>query len=214
MDDKYSNVNFDFIQELEGMETKGYVPELKAQHQSGVTIASGFDLGQRNVNDLKGLPEDLVTKLKPYLGLKLDDARKKLENMPLQISDPEAATLNKFAKKQTLDTLSKKWQGATGSNFSNLPPEQATVVASVAFQYGDLAKKTPNFWGQVTKGEWDKAKQNLQNFGDSYNTRRNKEATYLNMAMQTNDMKMHNEGSVLKKDVIQSVIDMYNKVFK
>jgi hypothetical protein len=49
----------------------------------------------------------------------------------------------------------------------------------VAFQYGDLAKKTPNFWKQVTSGDWGAAKRNLLDFQDKYPTRRKKEAALL-----------------------------------
>ncbi len=63
--------------------------------------------------------------------------------------------------------------------FKDLTNEQMTVILSVAFQYGDLSKKTPNFWRQVVAGDWAGAKQNLRNFGDDYSTRRNKEADLL-----------------------------------
>ena len=39
-------IDFDFIKDREGFETKGYVPDPEGS-QSGVTIASGFDLGQK-----------------------------------------------------------------------------------------------------------------------------------------------------------------------
>ena len=101
MADKYSNVDFDFIKAEEGFEKKGYVPNLKFEHHSGVTIASGFDLGQRDEKDLKGLPESLIEKFKPYLGLKLDKASAKLKEMPLEVSLQEANIVNKFAKQKT-----------------------------------------------------------------------------------------------------------------
>ena len=56
-----SNIDFDFILKQEGFETEGYVPDAK-NSKSGVTIASGFDLGARVLSDLKGLPEDIVKK--------------------------------------------------------------------------------------------------------------------------------------------------------
>ena len=55
---------------------------------------------------------------------------------------------------------------------------KATVIASVAFQYGKLEKETPNFWRQVTNDDWGAAVKNLRNFGDRTPTRRNKEANY------------------------------------
>jgi len=62
-----SNIDFDFILKQEGFETQGYVPDAENSN-SGVTIASGFDLGARTIEDLKGLPETIVEKLKPFLG--------------------------------------------------------------------------------------------------------------------------------------------------
>ena len=39
-------IDFTFIEKLEGYRLEGYVPDAE-NSQSGVTIASGFDLGQR-----------------------------------------------------------------------------------------------------------------------------------------------------------------------
>ena len=54
-----SNIDWDFILEQEGFETTGHVPDVKKSN-SGVTIASGFDLGARKLSDLKGLPKDII----------------------------------------------------------------------------------------------------------------------------------------------------------
>ena len=69
----------------------------------------------------------------------------------------------KFAKQKTLDKLSDQWKSATGTDFSKLDKRKATVVASVAFQYGDLPTKTQNFWKQVTSDDWNAAYANLKN---------------------------------------------------
>ena len=208
MADEYSNVDFEFIKAREGFEKKGYVPDLKFKHQSGVTIASGFDLGQRNEKDLKGLPDSLIEKFKPYLGLKLDKASEKLKEMPLEVSLEEADIINKFAKQKTLDKLSDQWKSATGTDFSKLDKRKATVVASVAFQYGDLPTKTENFWKQVTSDDWNAAYENLKNFGDKYNKRRNIEADYLNsFLLETyNDAQYmkNNQFEQIHKDIMES----------
>ena len=74
-----SEIDFGFIKELEGFRLTGYVPKEKGKElgTSGVTIASGFDLGAHNINDLAGLPEDLIQKFSPYLGLKGKEASNK-----------------------------------------------------------------------------------------------------------------------------------------
>ena len=66
------NIDFDFIKENEGFELQGYVPVDKNNEplgHSGVTIASGFDLGQRGPRDIKGFYKELKNKLFPYLVL-------------------------------------------------------------------------------------------------------------------------------------------------
>ena len=175
-----SNIDFDFILEQEGFETQGYVPEA-TRSKSGVTIASGFDLGARNENDLKGLPQDIIDTLKPYLGVKGTEA----ENIAgaLNITKEQGKIINEFAKKEAVKNLKTRWEESTGTSFDKLPREKATVVASVAFQYGDLESETPNFWRQTTSNEWKEAYNNLLNFGDIYKSRRKREAEYLKAAL-------------------------------
>ena len=175
-----NNIDFDFILEQEGFETQGYVPEA-TKSNSGVTIASGFDLGARNENDLKGLPQDIIDTLKPYLGVKGTEAESIAGN--LRITEDQAKIINEFAKKEAVINLKTRWEETTKTSFNKLPKEKATVLASVAFQYGDLESQTPNFWRQTTNNQWMEAYNNLLNFGDIYKSRRKREAEYLKAAL-------------------------------
>lgn len=86
------NIDWEFIASLEGKGvTTGYVPDPTGS-KSGVTIATGFDLGQRNESDLTtlGISAALITKLKPYLGLKGTVANDFLTKTPLTITDDES----------------------------------------------------------------------------------------------------------------------------
>uniref|UniRef100_UPI0039B4D0CC pesticin C-terminus-like muramidase n=2 Tax=Pseudomonadota TaxID=1224 RepID=UPI0039B4D0CC len=48
-------VDYEFLSKLEGgCRTGGYIPDLE-KSKSGVTIATGFDLGARNEDDLRRL---------------------------------------------------------------------------------------------------------------------------------------------------------------
>lgn len=176
-----NKVDFNFIKDQEGFKTKGYVPkdsEGNILGKSGVTIASGFDLGQKSLSDLEGLSDSLIEKLTPYLGKKGEAADKIAAN--LELSEDEANAINEFAKQTELQKISNKWKEATGTDFSDLDPNKQTVIASVAFQYGsNLDEATPNFWQQVTSGDWEAAKKNLLNFGDSYSSRRKREASLI-----------------------------------
>ena len=164
-----SNIDWKFISDREGSRIlSGYVPDADGS-KSGVTIATGFDLGARKASDLAGLPKALIKKLTPYLGIKGAAAQDVAAN--LSITDSEARSIDEFSKKEATDRLKAKWQSSTGQSFDDLPKNEATVIASVAFQYGDLESQTPNFWRQVTTGDWDSALANLRAFGDKYPSR-------------------------------------------
>lgn len=175
-------VDHKFISEREGgSRTTGYVPASGVSN-SGVTVATGFDLGARNMSDLNGLGLDsaLVAKLKPYLGKVKKDAEDALKTAPLTISNDEAETIDKAVRQKAVLSLKGKYLAAAGNgektDFFDLPAEAQTAIASVSFQYGDLATKTPKFWAAVTAQDWKTTASILRNFGDAYKTRRNLEA--------------------------------------
>jgi hypothetical protein len=173
-------IDYSFIEKLEGNTCIGYVPDPE-NSQSCVTIACGFDIGQRSENELlEEFSAALVAKLVPYVGLKKYDAQEKLSEIPLQVSEQESAEIHRYCKSDATKKLERLWNNSTATiSFELLSVECQTVVASVAFQYGDLSLRTPNFWQQVTTENWQAALANLQNFGDKYPTRRNKEADLL-----------------------------------
>lgn len=176
-------IDYSFLSDLEGgRATKGYVPAAGVS-KSGVTIATGFDLGQRSESDLKklGLSVALIEKLKPYLEVKKEDAKKLLEKTALTITAAEAEFIDKAVKSAHLATVTLKYDTASsGKKFMDLPAEAQTVIASVSFQYGkNLDAATPKFWASVVKQDWEEAAKLLRSFGDVYPTRRKKEATLL-----------------------------------
>ena len=179
-----SNIDFDFILKQEGFETTGYVPDAENSN-SGVTIASGFDLGARVLKDLKGLPQDIIDVLTPFLSLRGAEAQEVASN--LNVSEDQAKIINEFAKSEAITNLRTEWENTTGTSFDDLSKEKATVLASVAFQYGNLEKATPNFWKQTTSGDWEGAYNNLLNFGDRYDSRRKNEANYLFPTLKKTD---------------------------
>ena len=107
------------------------------------------------------------------------EAQQILTNIPLQISDSENKTMMPLVKKTYYNRVRDMYNRAGKFKFENLTPAQRTIVTSVAFQYGDLETKTPNFYRQITQGNWTDAIKNLMDFGDKYKTRRKKEAEYL-----------------------------------
>lgn len=174
-----SNINFGFISELEGGATcTGYVPDA-ANSKSGVTIATGFDIGQCDEAALSWLlPDFIAEKLSIYCGLKSIDAVEALTNKPLKINDNEAAIIDLCVKSQSTSYLIKAYNKSSSVKFEKLDEQAQTVIASVAFQYGNLAKRCPAFWHFATTQNWAAMLDELRNFGDRYTTRRVKEANY------------------------------------
>ena len=177
-------IDWDFIGSLEGQSVlEGYVPDAVGS-DSGVTIATGCDLGQITPAKLAGfgLPPALAAKLKPYLGLRRQAAEGYCDRHPLTITRDEADALDQAVRKPIVEQFRSSYDQAAGPapGFDGLPDPAQTVIASVAFQYGaDLARRTPRFWATVTAQDWRQAIAELRNFGDHYPTRRCKEADYL-----------------------------------
>lgn len=186
-----TDIDWDFIAEFEGKAvTVGYVPNPTGS-QSGVTIATGFDIGQRNAADMNGMDiaQDLKAKLMPYVLMKGPAALDFLNANPLVITDAEVQSIDDAVHESFTAQLVASYNGAVSGKpglqpFDGIIPEAQTVIASVAYQYGtNLARATPRFWGDVTSQNWPQTVTELRNFGDAYPTRRNKEADLLEGAI-------------------------------
>jgi GH24 family phage-related lysozyme (muramidase) len=192
---KNFNIDWSFIRSLEGFKLNGYVPKETAEKNnkvvSGVTIASGFDLGQHSTAEIlfMNFPKPLKDKLIPYAGLKGKEAKKVLSEIPLRLTQEEAELVDIKVKEAKARKIAEAYNKSSELDFYSLPSEAQTVIMSVAFQYGDLKSRTPNFWRIITKGDWDKAVHHLKNFGDVYKTRRRKEAAYLSANLRTTPNK-------------------------
>ena len=181
-----SQIDWNFIDRLEGNLNYGHQPS----ENSGVTIGSGFDLKEKTVSSLEsmGFDGDLIDKLEPYLGLTGDKAAKKIKEENLVLGADEISRINRLSKKHYTADIKDQYERATGKEFNKLDPAQQTVIMSVGYQYGsftntDTIKGRPEkFWKKVREDDWEGVVNELQNFGDKYPTRRNKEANYLNIS--------------------------------
>lgn len=176
------NIDYKFLSDLEGgSKTTGYVPAAGVS-KSGVTIGTGFDLGQRNESDLTLLKLDaaLIAKLTPYLGLKAKAAQDYLKKQPLMITAIQAQSIDKAVKSAHISQLKMKYDAASKKKFVDIPKQAQTVIVSVSFQYGvGLNMRAPKFWKAVTAQDWKEAVKILKAFGDAYPTRRKKEAALM-----------------------------------
>jgi GH24 family phage-related lysozyme (muramidase) len=183
-----TNINWEFISSLEGKGVKqGYVPS----ENSGVTIATGFDLKEKTpdflINDL-GISEETTGFLSNFMGMSGAEAEEVAPNLQLndaQVKEIDKASHSWYAN-QVVATYNKH---NPVKPFEELTQAQQTVLVSVGFQHGTSFTRTDgsdmNYIKQAASGDWDGALANLRNFGDEFPTRRNKEADLLENEKKT-----------------------------
>ena len=175
------NIRFDFIESQEGNRSSIYVPtgsDGSVLGNSGPTIGMGVDIGQASVESLEGLPQDLIDKLAPYTQMRGSDAQAYVQSNPLTLTDSELRQVNMWSKQRQTENLIRQWNRDSDIDWSDLTPQQATTVASVMYQYY-RSNRVPSFWRAATSGDWNAVEKELRNFGDSYTSRRNREADLL-----------------------------------
>lgn len=167
-------IDWPWIATLEGgQRLAGYVPAADAS-QSGVTIATGFDLGQRTEADLLHLPDALGIKLSPYLQVRGRVAAEYLRAHPLTVTKAEADMLDAISQRDVTHLLRIRLAG-----FDHMPAGVQTISASVSLQYGDIRQRCPRLFALLSARDWHGVIEELDDFGDAYTTRRHKERDYL-----------------------------------
>ncbi len=187
--EKANQIDWDWIAKLEGEGfRKGYVPIDKRTGKivgtSGVTIATGVDLGTKDRKFFEdiGVSEGIILKLEPFFQLKGEEALKNAKKLELFAS--EVKELDTAIRKKYTNDVINAYEKDSGKNFEDLTSAQQTITASVALQHGDLKTSAPDFWDQVLNDEWDDAIANLRDWDGTgkpsqTQTRRDKEANLL-----------------------------------
>lgn len=166
------------VHQAEGNITTANVPNVAGGRKSGVTIASGFDLGQWGVKGLKdlNLPKELTNKLMPYLGKKGKSAEDFLTANPLQISKEQADIINKAVWDKELSKLETNFKNAIGVDLSEAPRNIQQAFAIANFPLGNGLFTTDsggatNLRSQIKKamksGKWSKAADNIRTWNES-----------------------------------------------
>jgi murein DD-endopeptidase MepM/ murein hydrolase activator NlpD len=150
------NIDYTFLFKLEIKQDLAGDVYLADPDKDGVTVALGFDLGVRAEKDLKALklPDDLIAKLKPYLGKKSKDAKSFLKDNPLKLTKEEATLIDTAAMKAATDGLVARYNKAVKAKggtatFEDLLPEVQTVILTLEYYWtskGDLSSR-PELWG-------------------------------------------------------------------
>lgn len=181
-------VDFTFLEREEGKRIlTGYVPTKNGQviGKSGVTIATGIDLGQRTVQQITrtNLPEDLKLKLLPYLGKRQNEAINELRRKPLLITEGEAKALDDEILKGDIGRMICIYDLHSHQPFELIPNQAKTVLASLAINFGpNIYKILPNTWRFAVTGDWKGLARRLENFPSKQpelEARRKREAALL-----------------------------------
>lgn len=192
-----------FLARVEGKrQTHGYIPchkagggtanyrgdgdpaAYKAMGVSGVTIATGCDLGQTSAAILSrwGLANSILAKFSPYLGKRKGEAIAILHQRRLTISDTEAIATDLAVHSGYLrDNVIPVYEKAAGVAFADLPDQAQAVIMSCIFHKGPagVRKDWPVLWGHLIRQDWKCAAQELLTGFRQYRGRRQAEGRLL-----------------------------------
>ncbi len=196
-----TNVVFSALAEWEGAQRlHAYVPFMrdgKVAGNSGVTIATGFDIGQKSTTELKalGLPAKLRDQLLPFAGHRFKGKTRKqvaaligkIAPLPT-VTKSEADLIDKLIHGVHLRAAVTSWNTARKRGvpaFKDLPANWQTVLFSRTFHQGEGMPNTRiarDFYRAATSGDWQTAIHELEHYPvseDWYKKRVQKEAAML-----------------------------------
>ena len=163
----------------------GRPEDFTAMGVSGVTIATGVDLGQTDADTLarNGLNGGIANVLRPYFGLRRDAAIRKLHALPLTVSPDAAHELDRVTFAVHGRIISTRYnRDNPATPFENLPWQAQAAIFSLLYQRGTGAVlKAPNTWAAFVRGDWKDASRRLctPGFWEGYQNRRRLEGEVL-----------------------------------
>jgi phage tail protein X len=191
-----TNILPEYLSSFEGGQRLDvYLPIRKGKivMRSGPTAGTGVDIGQMSESQIRalGLSDSLTQKLIPYAN-RHNDPQDPLSGPALikwfagnriTLTKPEADELDYVVQGIHLRAAIASWDSARpeGSpSFTELSPQQQTVILSRTYQAGTGMPKTKlwkAFYGQALKGDWNAAAKLLysapvRDFSYQYRVRR------------------------------------------
>ena len=156
-------IDLEFIKTLEGgQKLKGYVPQEAGRPigASGVTIASGVDLGQMSKEEIKYLPisETLKLKLRLYADVEGSVGILLLEELPLVITKEEADELDEAIYSKIIGILGRLYNKFSKVTFQEIPSKAKTALASISINrgphFGAVGGAYTEVWTAAIKQDW------------------------------------------------------------
>ena len=174
----------------------------KWANRSGVTIGSGFDLGQTSIDEMRGMgfPESFIGKCAPYVGKKRVAADDELRKKPLILTHEEIDFVNHTVMMDKAQKSISDWDSRiaflrkTNPNapfFHEMNSTQQTLVFSRYYHQGpgwiDKTANKPMFEA-MKKNDWATVNRQIQGLVNHYKksgpewmwTRFSKELWFLN----------------------------------
>lgn len=156
----------------------------EAMGASGVTIATGCDLGQTDAATLRGygLAEAIIRQFTPYLGLKKSAALTKLFAAPLGISTTDATATDHAVHAGYLNRYVRPaYDRDSDVPFDDLPPQAQAVIFSCCFQKGcgGVRRDWPKTWRYFITQNWRAGARELLHGFRQYAQRRAMEGRLL-----------------------------------
>lgn len=144
---------------------------------SGVTVATGCDLGQTDAETLAkyGLDRGIVNQLFPYFGQKKQAAIAKLAALPLAVSLDTAHAIDHAVHEGYLNLYVRPaFEKAAGVSFDKLPKQAQAAIFSICFQKGcgGTRRDCPKLWHYFTTQDWVNASRELKYGFKQYTLRR------------------------------------------
>lgn len=161
-------IDFTFLRKEEGRVRIGYVPTDKngVIGKSGVTVASGVDLGQRTPEQIKAL--DLSTELKnkliPYAAKRMGEATKYLAQNPLVLTWEEIDELDCSIIGKDIGFTVAIYDKDSKVKFDSIPWQAQTVLASLCWNFGPNLRRLPTTWNLAVTQQWGELAKLLDNF--------------------------------------------------
>jgi Bacterial toxin homologue of phage lysozyme, C-term len=195
-----TKVNFDKLADFEGGQAQvGYIPGHtigvkndadQVAGRSGVTIATGFDIGQWSELDLSkklALSDNLRAKYKRFCNKPKQLAIDEIESKGLTVTKAEADETDMRVQGFHLKAAIATWDSdpKPSKNFVELTMAQQTVILSRTYHQGVGMPETgvaQDFYDAAQKGDWDAAEKALRNYNVKphwYKVRVGSEADYL-----------------------------------
>ena len=152
---------------------------------SGVTIATGVDLGQTDIATLQkiGVSESTILVLRPYIKKSCRAAVNALHDQPLVITEAQAEELDRCMHRYHVGLIEARYnRDAQKLKFADLPWQAQAVIVSILYQRGcGSPKKFPNTWKALCECDWKDAAQRFMNksLWTGYHYRRTEEGKIL-----------------------------------